>query len=37
MLRFAEEIMLLVLDDKGGKFADVPMLSGSAMRLSAGF
>ncbi len=27
MLRFAEEIMLLVLDDKGGKFADVPMLS----------
>ena len=26
MLRFAEEIMLLVLDDKGGKFADVPML-----------
>ena len=26
MLRFAEEIMLLVLDDKGGKFADVPIL-----------
>ena len=27
MLRFAEEIMLLVLDDKGGKFADVSMLN----------
>ena len=26
MLRFAEEIMLLMLDDKGGKFADVPRL-----------
>ena len=26
MLRFAEEIMLLMLDDKGGKFADVPKL-----------
>ena len=24
MLRFAEEIMLLLLDDKGGKFADLP-------------
>ena len=27
MLRFAEEIMLLLLDDKGGKFADVPPMS----------
>ncbi len=26
MLRFAEEIMLLLLDDQGGKFADVPTL-----------
>ena len=26
MLRFAEEILLLLLDDKGGKFADVPTL-----------
>ena len=27
MLRFAEEIMLLLLDDKGGKFTDLPPLS----------
>ena len=27
VLRFAEEIMLLLLDDKGGRFADVPALS----------
>ena len=27
VLRFSEEIMLLLLDDKGGKFADVPVLS----------
>ena len=26
MLRFTEEIMLLILDDKGGKFAHVPRL-----------
>ncbi len=27
MLRFSEEIMLLLLDDKGGRFIDVPTLS----------
>lgn len=27
MLRFAEEIMLLLLDDEGGKFVDVPTVS----------
>ena len=27
MLRFAEEIMLLLLDDKGGRFIDVPTVS----------
>ena len=27
MLRFSEEIMLLLLDDKGGRFVDVPTLS----------
>lgn len=27
MLRFPEEIMLLLLDDKGGRFLDVPTLS----------
>ena len=27
MLRFAEEIMLLLLDDGGGKFTDLPALS----------
>ncbi len=27
MLRFSEEIMLLLLDDKGGRFVDLPTLS----------
>lgn len=27
MLRFSEEVMLLLLDDKGGRFIDVPTLS----------
>lgn len=27
MLRFSEEILLLLLDDKGREFADIPMLS----------
>ena len=27
MLRFSEEMLLLLLDDKGREFADIPMLS----------